>query len=83
MHDIADTIRQFVHSHLVAFDADTKLADDDNFFELGLVDSPFAIQLVAFLEERFQIRVGDQELDVANFNSINRITSYVQSKRTQ
>ena len=81
MTDIAANVRQFVCSNLVVFDTDIKLGDDDNFFDLGLVDSPFAIQLVAFLEERFQIRVGDQDLDVANFNSINRITAFVQRKR--
>lgn len=73
-------IREFVKKNLTVFDDDVTLSDDDSIFALGYVDSPFAIQLVCFVEEEFKIKVGDDDLDIDNFSSINRIAEFVNSK---
>ena len=52
-----DRIREFVRSNLMVFDEGVLLGDDDNIFELGLVDSLFAIQLVLFVEGEFGINI--------------------------
>ena len=74
-------IREFVKMNLSVYDDDIVLGDDDNIFELGFVDSPFAIQLVCFIEEEFKIRIGDDDLDIDNFTSINRIAEFVSRKK--
>lgn len=79
--DDADLIRKFVRSNLVVLDAETPLGDDDNIFDLGLVDSPFAIQLVAFIEKEFGLEVLDADLDIANFSSVTAIATFVRKKR--
>ena len=76
-----DRIREFVKSHLIVFDEDVSFEDDDNIFELGLVDSPFAIELVLFIEEAFGIDVLDTDLDIGNFSSIKRIREFVERKK--
>ncbi|MHC4203332.1 MAG: phosphopantetheine-binding protein [Planctomycetota bacterium] len=77
----SERIREFVKKNLSVYDDDVVLGDDDNIFELGFVDSPFAIQLVCFIEEEFKIRVGDDDLDIDNFTSVNRITDFVGRKK--
>ena len=77
----AEIIREFIENNLTVFDAEVSFADEDNIFELGLVDSPFAIQLVLFIEEEFGIDVKDTDLDVENFSSVKRIAEFVKSKR--
>ena len=77
----ADQIREFIKNHLVVFDENVSFGDEDNIFELGLVDSPFAIMLVLFIEEEFGIDVLDTDLDVENFSSVKRIEEFVKSKR--
>ena len=76
-----DSIREFVKSNLIALDEKASLADDDNIFELGLVDSPFAIQLVTWIEKEFGIHVEDCELDIANFQSVECIADFVRRRR--
>jgi len=76
-----ERIREFVKKNLSVCDDDTALGDDDNIFELGYVDSPFAIQLICFIEEEFKIKVGDNDLDLDNFTSVNRITQFVGKKK--
>lgn len=56
------------------------IAEDDNFFELGLVNSLFAMQLVTFLENEFDITISNDELDIDNFKSINSIAALIDLK---
>jgi len=56
------------------------LADDGDFFELGLVDSLFALQLVSFVEQEFDISIEPDDLDIANFCSIDALNAFVSAK---
>ncbi|GJQ59591.1 MAG: hypothetical protein SCALA701_23920 [Candidatus Scalindua sp.] len=78
--DVSEKVRAFVHANLIAFSDDLILKDDDNFFELGFVDSPFAMQLVCFVEDTFNICVTDEDLDLLNFSTIARIVQFVKRK---
>jgi acyl carrier protein len=78
--ELVEKIRSFIESHLTVFDEDVNFSNDDNIFELGFVDSLFAMQLVGFVEEEFKIKVTDQDLDIFNFSSVNRIVSFIKTK---
>jgi methoxymalonate biosynthesis acyl carrier protein len=66
-----DRIREFIKSNLTVFDEGVSFGDDDNIFELGLVDSLFAVQLVLFIEGEFGVDILDSELYIDNFDSVN------------
>ncbi len=57
-----------------------KVGTEDNIFELGLVSSLFAMQLVSFLEKEFNIVIDNDELDLENFKDIKSINGFVSSK---
>jgi acyl carrier protein len=57
------------------------VGDEDDIFELGLVDSLFGMELVAFVEDEFSVVVESQDLDIRNFVSIAALTQFVESKR--
>lgn len=57
------------------------LDDDFDIFEAGIVNSLFAIELMTFLEKAFSIKVTMDDLDMANFKSVNATSQFVQSKR--
>lgn len=78
--EIEDKVREFILKHLIVFDDDLELNNDDKIFELGYVDSPFAIELIVFLENECNIQVSDNDLDISNFSSINRIAEFVRKK---
>ncbi|MGD9972528.1 MAG: acyl carrier protein [Desulfatirhabdiaceae bacterium] len=56
------------------------LSDDDSFFENGIIDSVGVLELVAFLEETFNMTIDDHELTLENLDSVNRLMSFIQSK---
>ena len=55
--------------------------DEDSFLEKEIIDSTGVLELVSFVEERFGIEVGDEELIPDNFDSINKLGEYVRRKQ--
>jgi methoxymalonate biosynthesis acyl carrier protein len=53
---------------------------DEPLIENGVLTSLQALELVTFLEERFDIIVEDEEFDEENFGSVEAIASLVASK---
>ncbi|MFN6514072.1 MAG: acyl carrier protein [Nostoc sp. CreGUA01] len=53
---------------------------DEDIFALGFVNSMFAMQLVLFIEQEFEITIENEDLDFANFKTINAMTRLVESK---
>jgi acyl carrier protein len=51
-----------------------------NVFETGLVNSLATIQLIAFLEKSFKFKVGVDDLDIANFCSIEAVCNFLDKK---
>jgi acyl carrier protein len=78
MHDLKARIRQFLSRHIAAQD----FADGDRLFEKGYVSSLLAMELVLFVEGEFSIRVGNDELRLENFASVNAIADLVR-RRTE
>jgi methoxymalonate biosynthesis acyl carrier protein len=74
--DVKQTLRQFVTRSINL----TDLADDDDLFESGLVNSLFAIQLMTFIEKTFAVEVDADDLDIKNFRSVSAATDFVLKK---
>lgn len=52
----------------------------DNLLESGIIDSLGILDLVSFLEQQFGIVVADDDLIPDNFQSVSRITLFVEQK---
>jgi acyl carrier protein len=74
------TIRGRIRTFLTPHFGDHGLADDDDIFRLGYVNSLFAMQLVAFVQQEFGFTVESEDLDMANFRSIDALTRLAESK---
>ena len=65
-------IREKIRAFILAAIHIPNLADDDNLFESGIVNSLFAVELMMFLEKTFAVEVTPDDLEIANFQSIRR-----------
>ncbi|NCD25713.1 MAG: acyl carrier protein [Deltaproteobacteria bacterium] len=74
--DIRASIRDFVLKYV----KDDELGDDENMFELGYVNSLFAMQLVMFVEKEFQLTISRENLKLSNFQSIDAIVALVEGE---
>ena len=58
----------------------SKVNKDDNIFELGFVNSLFAMHMVSFIENEFDFEISNDELNLDNFKSISSILAFIDSK---
>jgi acyl carrier protein len=49
--------------------------------EKGIVDSTGILELVTHIEEKYGIKVLDQEMLPANLDSVNAIAGFIERKR--
>jgi acyl carrier protein len=73
-----DQIRRFISD---TFFVDN-FAADASFLKNGIIDSTGVLELVAFLEETFAIKVEDTDLVPENLDSIAQVIAFVQRKKT-
>lgn len=76
---VKQKIREFIFSNFVK-DSELELKDDTSLLEAGIIDSTGVIELVAFIEETFGIRVEDEEIIPDYFDSVNKLINYIESK---
>lgn len=77
MADTRTRIRDFLSRHI----RDRFIGDDEDIFATGYVNSLFTMQLVLFVEQEFGLEVEDEDLERANFRSVNALTDFVTRKR--
>jgi acyl carrier protein len=75
--DIESEIKKFIAKNLLYSGDGFKYSDDVSFLEEGIVDSIGVMELVAFVEEKYKFRVNDQDVTPDNFDSVNRLASYI------
>ena len=79
MEAIKLKVRNFVVDNFLFGQADD-LQDDTSFLEAGILDSTGVLEVVAFLEQQFGVRVDDDELTPENLDSIASIGKFVAGK---
>jgi len=82
MNTIAEQLREFVVNNFL-FGQANGLKDDTSFLESGIIDSTGVLELIGFLDSNFGIRVEDDEIVPDNLDSLERLTTFVQSRRVQ
>ena len=79
--DVRSAVRAFIATRLAPSAGRSDIADDEDLIDTGVVNSLGIFQLVAFLEERFQISVGDEEITPENFATIDGIERLVAGRK--
>lgn len=69
-----------VREFLARYVRNREIGDDEDVFALGVVNSLVAMQLIQFVEKEFGVTVEDEDLDLDNFRSIDRIDDFVARK---
>ena len=72
-------IKEFFKDNFM-IDTEEGISDDESLLEKGVIDSTGVLELVSFIEEKYQIKVEDEELIPENLDSFNNIEKYINSK---
>jgi len=73
-------LRKFIiESFLPSAGLDT-FEDKDSFMETGIIDSTGVLELLEFIEDKFDIRVEDEEIIPDNLDSLANLVSFIERK---
>jgi acyl carrier protein len=76
--DTASSIRQYITDELL--DATGTSVQDDTPLWGGVIDSVGFMQLITFIEERFQVELADDELTSEHFATVSDIAALIDRK---
>ncbi len=74
---VRDRVRSFIRESFFLDEID----DDASFLANGTLDSLGIMQLVAFVESEFGVKIPEADLVPENFDSVARVASYVERAR--
>jgi acyl carrier protein len=77
---VRDQVRQFIVKNFYVADA-AALPDGASLLERGIIDSTGVLEVIAFIEKTFAVRVEDDEMLPENLDSIERIAAFVERKK--
>ena len=72
---IKEIIKEQIHQS--TYVEKNKIQDNSLIFKEGYFDSMGFVVLITFLEEKFNIKIVDEDLIEENFESINAITDFI------
>ena len=79
MSDIRSQVKDFIIDNFM-FGSGNGLTDATSLLNEGIMDSTGALELIAFLEETFQVDVEDEEMIPENLDSIDNVVAYLGRK---
>jgi acyl carrier protein len=78
-----EIILKFIREELLRGDGQGSLEPKGSLISTGILDSLALLKLLLFIEERFSLKVKDGEVNPSNFETVDRITAFIESKRKE
>ena len=79
---IQKLVIDFIKENFV-FDDNVTIGIEESLLGSGTVDSTGILELIAFVEEAFNLQLDDSELIADNFDSVGRIVEFVSRRQAQ
>jgi acyl carrier protein len=76
-----DIIKTFVINEFLPGSPASELANDHDLLNDGVIDSLGVLKLIAWVEDRFDVEIGDNDLDPNNFRSVDSIDTFITEAR--
>ena len=81
MDDIKQAIKSYILHEFLPGEDPANLTDSLHLVRSGILDSLARLNLVAFLEERFNVKIEAHEASTANLDTINSIAALIERKK--
>jgi acyl carrier protein len=70
---VQDQVRDFIRGRY----PDAEISESDDIFQLGFINSLFAMELVMFIEKQFAVTIPNHELQIDNFRTTRSMAELV------
>lgn len=79
-NDIKVVLREFITESFLPSAGLDVFEDDASFMEEGIIDSTGVLELLEYIEDKFNITVEDEEVIPDNLDSLNKMVSFIERK---
>jgi acyl carrier protein len=80
MMEAESIVTAFICDELLRGDEQVSFAPDGSLISTGILDSLALLKLLLFLEEHFHFKIADGEVNPTNFETVNRIKAFIDTK---
>ena len=77
MTEILNDVRIYIKKEFIVSE---NIEDDQSLTESGIIDSMGIINIIEYLESKYNIEIDDEDILQKNFGSINKIANYTKKK---
>lgn len=81
MSSIQDQVRSFIQDNFLLGGGGPQYTNSDSLLSLHIVDSMGFLELVTFMEERWGIKVAEEEMIPENLDSLDAMAAFVARKQ--
>ena len=81
MPDYEGEIRRYIIDNLLVGREEKPLSNGDSLLDLGIIDSIGVVDLVNFIQEKYQVELQDDELVPENLESIDGLVRLLSAKK--
>jgi acyl carrier protein len=78
---VESEIREYVLENYLFTDDPQALSNKDSFLDKGIIDSTGILEVIAFIEETYDVEVEDEEMIPENLDSVDNIVAFIARKK--
>jgi len=75
--EVKETVRQYIIENFLFGDVSPLESDSMSLLDGGIIDSVGVMELVAFLEQDFELTIADEDLIPENLDSVDNLTAFI------
>jgi len=79
--EVKETVRQYIIENFLFGDDSILENNSMSLLDGGIIDSVGVMELVAFLEQDFELVVADEDLIPENLDSVDNLTAFIGQRR--
>jgi acyl carrier protein len=79
-NSVGDALRDFVRENFLYMRPEFQFSDDESLLKRGVMDSLGVLEIVGFVEERWNVTVDEADITEANFGTIAAMSRYVAAR---
>ena len=76
-----EQVRNFVIENLLLGEEEENFTNGQSFLDSGLIDSTGILEIIAFLEDEYDITIKDDEMIPENLDSVERIVAFLEKRK--
>jgi acyl carrier protein len=78
--DVKKAVRAFLVENFMFRGEIDKLPDSASLVKSGILDSVGILLLISFMEDTYDMKVSDEEVEPENLESVDNITAFIERK---